>query len=44
MSVQIDSSDLPERFQQGGRDPEGTLQKLDLSRIDHWDPQIQQEA
>ena len=44
MSAQIESADLPERFQQGSRDPEGILQKLDLSGIDDWDPQIQQEA
>ena len=44
MLAQIESTDLPERFQQGSRDPEGILQKLDLSRIDDWDPQIQQEA
>ena len=44
MSAQIESANLPERFQQGSRDPEGILQKLDLSRIYDWDPQIQQEA
>ena len=44
MSAQIESADLPERFQQGSRDPEGILQKVDLSWIADWDPQIQQEA
>ena len=44
MSAQKESADLPERFQQGSRDQEGILQKLDLSWIDDWDPQIQQEA
>ena len=44
MSAQVESADLPERFQQESRDPEGILQKLDLSRIDEWEPQIQQEA
>ena len=44
MSAQVQSAYLPERFQQGSRDPEGILQKLDLSWIDDWDPQIQQEA
>ena len=44
MSVQVESADLPERFQQGSGDPGGILQRLDLSRIDDWDPQIQQEA
>ena len=40
----VESADFPERFMQGSRDPEGILQKLDLSGIDDWDPQIQQEA
>ena len=44
MSAQVESADLLERFQQGRRDPEGILQKLDLFRIDEWDPQIEQEA
>ena len=39
MSTQIESADLPERFQQGNRDPESILQKLDLSQINDWDPQ-----
>ena len=43
MSAQIESTDLPEKFQQS-RDSEGILQKLDLSRIDEWEPHIQQEA
>ena len=43
MSAQIESADLPERFQQDNRDPEGILKELDLSGIDDWDPQIQQE-
>ena len=44
MSAQIESTDLPEKFQQRSRDSEGILQKLDLSRIDEWEPHIQQEA
>ena len=44
MSAQVESADLPERFQQDNRDPEGILQELDLSGIDDWDPQIQEEA
>ena len=44
MLAQIETSDFPKRFQQGSRDPEGILQKLDLCRINDWDPQIQQEA
>ena len=34
MSAQVESTNLPRRFQQGSRDPEGILQKLDLSGID----------
>ena len=44
MSAQVESADLPRRFQQGSRDPEGILQKLDLSGIDEWEPQLQQGA
>ena len=44
MSAQIESTELPEIFQQRSRDSEGILQKLDLSGIDEWEPKIQQEA
>ena len=44
MSAQTESIGLPEKFQWRGRDSEGILQKLDLSGIDEWEPQIQQEA
>ena len=44
MSAQVESSDLSTGCQQGSIDPEDILQKLDLSRIDGWDPQLQQEA
>ena len=44
MSAQVESANLPSRFQQTSRDPEGVLQKLDLSGIDEWEPQLQQEA
>ena len=40
MSAQIESADLPEGFQQGDEDTNNILQKLDLSRIDDWDPQM----
>ena len=43
MSAQVESADLPKGFQQGSRYPEGILQKLDLSGIDEWEPQIQQD-
>ena len=39
MSAQVESSDLSAGFQQGSIDPEDILQKLDLARIDDWDPQ-----
>ena len=44
MLAQTESTDLPEKFQQRSKDSEGILQKLDLSRIDEWEPQLQQEA
>ena len=44
MSAQVESADLPGKFQQGGGDLEGILHKLDLSGIDEWEPQTQQEA
>ena len=44
MSAQVESAHLPRRFQQGSRDPEGILQKLDLSGFDESEPQLQQEA
>ena len=44
MSAQVESSDWSAGFQQGWIDPEDILQKLDLSGIDDWDPQLQQEV
>ena len=44
MSAQVVPADLPGKFQQGSGDPEGILQKLDLSGIYEWEPQTQQEA
>ena len=41
VSAQIESTDLPEKFQQRGRDSGGIL--FDLSGIDEWEPQIQQK-
>ena len=41
MSAQVESTDIPRGCQQGSRDPEGILQKLDLSGIDEWEPQLQ---
>ena len=44
MSAQVKSSDLSAGCQQGSIDPEDILKKLDLSRIDDWNPQLQQAA
>ena len=44
MSAQDESAYLPSRFQQRSGDPVGILQKFDLSGIDEWEPQLQQEA
>ena len=44
MSTQVESIDLPRSLQQRSIDPEGILQKLDLSRIDKWEPKLQQKA
>ena len=44
MSAQVQPSDLSAGWQQGSIDPEDILQKLDLSRIDDWNLQLQQEA
>ena len=44
ISAHVESADLPGKFQQESRDLEGILQKLDLSGIDEWEPQTQQEA
>ena len=44
MSAQVGCAEIPRRFQQGSGDPEGILQKLDLSGIDEWEPQLQQET
>ena len=44
MSAQLGSAELPRRFCQQSGDTEGIFQKLDLSWIDEWEPQLQQEA
>ena len=44
MLAQVESTDLSAVCQQGSIDPEDILQKLDLSRFDDWDPQLQQKA
>ena len=37
-------AEFPEGLQQGGTDPEYTLQRIDLAGIGGWDPMMQQEA
>ena len=44
MSAQVESTDIPRRIQQGSSNPEGIIQKLDLSGIEEWELQSQQEA
>ena len=44
MSSHVESADVPGKFLQGSRDPECIFQKLDLSGINGWEPQAQQEA
>ena len=44
MSAQVGSAEIPRRFQQRKGDTEGIIQKLDLSGIDEWEPQLQQGA
>ena len=40
MSAQVELSDLSAGFQQGSIDLEDISQKLDLSGIEDWDPQM----
>ena len=44
MSAQVESTDLLQNFQWRSGDLEGILQKHDMSEIDEWQPQTQQEA
>ena len=44
MLAQIESTDIPERTHQGSSDPGDILQKLFLSGIEEWEPQLQREA
>ena len=44
MLAQVESTDIPGKTQQGSSDPEDILQKLDLSGIEEWKWQLQQEA
>ena len=44
MLAQIESTDVPRKTHQGSSNPKDILQKLDLSGIEEWEPQLQQEA
>ena len=44
MSAQVESTDMPGKTSQGSSDPEDILQRLDMSRIEEWELQLQQEA
>ena len=44
MLAQVESTDIPGGTYQGISDPEDILQKLDLSGIEEWELQLQQEA
>ena len=44
MLVQMESTNILGETHKGSSDPKDILQKLDLSRMEEWDPQLQQEA
>ena len=44
MSAQVESTDIPGKSQPGSSNPKEILQKLDVSGIEGWEPQLQQEA
>ena len=44
MSAQVESTNILGKTHQGSSDPRDILQKFDLSRIEEWEPQLQQEA
>ena len=44
MSAQVESTDIPVKIHQESSDPRDILQNLDLSGIEEWEPQLQQEA
>ena len=41
MSAQVESTNIAGKTHQGSSDPRAILQKLDLSRIEEWEPQLQ---
>ena len=44
MSAQVESANMLGETHQGSSDLKDILQKLDLSRMEEWEPQFQQEA
>ena len=44
MLAQVESMDILGEIPYGSRDPKDILQKLNLSRIEEWEPQLQQDA
>ena len=44
MSAQVEPANLPGETHQESSDPKNILQKLNLSGMEEWEPQLQQEA
>ena len=44
MSAQVGSTDILGETPDGSDDPEDILQKLNLSRMEEWEPQLEQDA
>ena len=44
MSAQMESADIPGETPYGSSDPKDILQKINLSGMEEWQPQLQQEA
>ena len=44
MSAQVESADILGETPHGISDPKDTLQKLNLSEMEEWEPQLQEEA
>ena len=44
MLAQVESTDIPGKTPHGSSDPKDNLQKLNLSRMEEWEPGVQQEA
>ena len=44
MSTQLESTDILGETPDESRDPKNILQKLNLSGMEEWEPQLQQDA